>query len=101
MNPKLEPLFHALKATGKFPSLALDHLMLVNREYPGADLISPTTSEDLVLTATGVAGLISNVMPWLRKQASRIELKRTGGFRDASPNQTQYPESRSKPLILR
>lgn len=87
---KLAPAFKALSATGKFPTLTYEHLMLVNRNYPRADMAA--NFPELVTTAQGIPGTINDPVAWLNKKASQIEVRltRPAGHGDRKPVVANY-----------
>lgn len=66
----------ALRATGKMPHVTAEHVALVNRDHPKADLA--VTWRDVVAEVSGIAGPAQNTVQVLRKCASRIELAKLG-----------------------
>lgn len=78
---KWDHVFDALRDTGKLPTLTLEHLALVNHEYPRADLAK--NFPEIVLEAKGVTGVVSTVLPWLRKTVGRLELRKVSGSTSA------------------
>ena len=73
-------VYEALKTTGKLPSLTHEHLAIVDRDHPKADLAANVA--EIVAEVQGVAGPVSTVLPWLRKAVSRLEVRiiqRSGG----------------------
>ena len=73
LSSRLGAAFDALQATDKFSSLELEHLAIVENEFPHAR-ISENFSE-IVTEARGVAGTVGSVMPWLRKAVSGLEVR--------------------------
>jgi len=63
--------FKALSATEKLPALRIEHLDLVDREYPQARLIEHI--DDVVAEAKAEADPIRNVLKWLRPVVSSLE----------------------------
>jgi hypothetical protein len=66
-------VLRGLKSTGKFPELKHEHLVMVNREFPKADLTR--NGEEIAAEARGVVGMIGATLPWLRKAVSRLEVR--------------------------
>lgn len=77
----------ALLDTGKIPSATAEQIALVNREYPGARL--EKNWRDVVTEVSGLVGMAQSATNVLRKAASRIELKLTGG---GTSGQGRFPE---------
>ena len=62
-----------LRATGKFGELQVEHIVLVNREFPKANLAERW--KEIAIEAKGVTGTITSTLPWLRKTVSRLEVR--------------------------
>lgn len=78
----------ALRGTGKFSGLSAEHLAIVDREIPAADL--DLNYSEIVVEAEGVAGGISSALPWLRSAAKKL-VARSGAR--VSPRKEDPPVS--------
>lgn len=63
--------FNTLSATDKLPSLTVEHLALVDREYPQARLIEHIG--EVVAEVKAEVGVVRNVLKWLRPVVSALE----------------------------
>ena len=74
-------VFNALFATGKLPALTIEHLVLVDREYPQAQLIEHIN--EVVAEAKAEADPIRNVVKWLRPVVKALEQRQRVARRNA------------------
>ena len=75
-------------ATGKIPALKIEHLQILNRDYPKAELTK--NWRDVVEDVAGLAGVAGHTMAVLRKSVSSMEARRTGGFRRGAPEDSGF-----------
>lgn len=79
-NGTFEAAFKALRETGKMDQLLYDHVVKVAQEFPLAQIHEPEQYAQIVLELRGVAGKVGAVLPWLRKAASRLEVRTVEGM---------------------
>lgn len=72
------PAMKALRGTGKFPALRIEHLVRADRAHPGARLVEPEAFEEVADDARGMAGGIHDAAAWLRRRCSGIEARKLG-----------------------